>query len=61
MTGGKKHRKQGCVKRGFSKRKHAEAALAKIRDVSGSLSMRVYRCTRCGKWHMGHDKGWRNE
>ena len=43
----------GCVKKGYSKKIHAETVLEREHSKSDMI---VYKCPRCSKFHIGHDK-----
>jgi hypothetical protein len=62
MTNSDKTRElTGCYgKKPYSSRSAAKNALWAARRKAPKLAFVIYKCQTCGKWHLGHDRRFRN-
>ena len=45
-----------CTKRSYPSKKVAKKALKSARGRSGEVPVRLYKCEKCGEWHMTSKK-----
>ena len=46
----------GCWKKAYAKLSHAIEAAKKVREGNLASTLHAYRCPRCGRFHIGHDR-----
>lgn len=50
------HHNTGCWKKAYAKKAHAVDVAREMRRKHGDERLHAYKCSRCGRYHVGHDK-----